>query len=117
MQPTPSNPNQSFWVALATSLLFVSHPIQTQAVTYIAQRFASLAALFYLLAVVLYLKWRLASSETRSRLLWYAGAWLATVLAMKTKEITFTLPFMLLLVEVVFFGPTRRRWIGLIPFF
>jgi len=36
---------------------------------------------------------------------------------MKTKEITFTLPFMLLLVEAIFFGSfTRKRWIALIPF-
>jgi len=119
MQPSPPDSNQSFLVASATALLFVAHPIQTQAVTYIVQRITSLATFFYLLAVVLYLKWRLAPSEARGRYLWYAGAWLATVLAMKTKEITFTLPFMLLLVEVVFLvAPTRRaRWIALIPFF
>src|SRR6266446_5798033 len=117
MQSSSFNPNRSFWIALATALLFVAHPIQTQAVTYIVQRLASLATLFYLLAVVLYLKWRLAPSEARSRSLWYAGAWLSTVLAMKTKEIAFTLPFMLLLVEAIFFGSfTRKRWIALIPF-
>jgi len=105
------------WVALVAALLFVSHPIQTQAVTYIVQRFASLAALFYLLTLVCYLKWRLASPEARSRYLWYTGALLSTVLAMKTKENSFTLPFMILLVETVFFRPlTRKGWVTLIPF-
>jgi len=105
------------WIALAAALLFVAHPIQTQAVTYIVQRFASLVTLFYLFTVVCYLKWRLASPETRSRFLWYWMALLFTVLAMKTKENSFTLPFMILLVEVVFFRSfTRRRWVALIPF-
>jgi hypothetical protein len=35
-------------VALFAASLFVLHPIQTQAVTYIVQRFASLATMFYL---------------------------------------------------------------------
>jgi protein O-mannosyl-transferase len=117
MQSSPLDPNRTFGIAIATALLFVVHPIQTEAVTYISQRFASLATLFYLLTVVLYLKWRLTSSESKGRHLWYAGAWVSTVLAMKTKEITFTLPFMLLLVEAVFFEPlTRKRWAALIPF-
>jgi len=113
-----SRPSPAHAIALSTALLFVAHPIQTQAVTYIVQRFASLAALFYLLTVLCYLKWRLSSPESKRRHLWYAAAFLATILGMKTKEITFTLPFMLLLVEFVFFGPpTRRQWLALIPFF
>jgi len=36
---------------------------------------------------------------------------------MKTKEISFTLPFMLLLIEAIFFGSSsRKRWMALIPF-
>ncbi|MBI3610530.1 MAG: hypothetical protein HY204_07510 [Nitrospirae bacterium] len=54
------------WIALATAFLFIVHPIQTQAVTYIVQRFASLAALFYLLAVVCYLKWRQSELTTQN---------------------------------------------------
>jgi tetratricopeptide (TPR) repeat protein len=110
-------------LALAGALLFAVHPIQTQAVTYIVQRLASLAALFYLLTVVAYLKWRLSSSATpHSRLptpyLWYALALLAAVLGMKTKENTFTLPFMLALLEwAVPRTADRKRWIALIPFF
>lgn len=104
-------------VALATALLFVAHPIQTQAVTYIVQRFASLAALFYLLTVVCYLKWRSATMESKDRYLWYVGALISTVLAMKTKEISFTLPFMILLIEAAFFwSSASKRWMALIPF-
>jgi protein O-mannosyl-transferase len=115
--PTTSSPTTSSWIALSTAALFLVHPIQTEAVTYIIQRLASLAALFYLLTVVCYLRWRV-SPAGRRRWLWYGAALITTVLAMKTKENTFTLPFMLLLVELVFFGlPSRRGWLGLLPFF
>ncbi|MBI3611208.1 MAG: tetratricopeptide repeat protein [Nitrospirae bacterium] len=113
------------WIPLATALLFIAHPLQTQAVTYIVQRFASLSALFYLLSVVCHLKWRLTPSQLENQNLklktfntpWYALALLSTVLAMKTKENSFTLPLMLFLIEAVFFQPmTARRWATLIPF-
>jgi len=115
--PASNISHQAPSIAFVAAFLFVAHPIQTQAVTYIVQRFASLVTLFYLFTVVCYLKWRLASSEARRQSLWYWGAVLFTVLAMKTKENSFTLPFMILLVEAVFFrSSTRRRWIALIPF-
>ena len=43
------------------ALLFVSHPIQTGTVTYIYQRFASLATFFYLFSIVLYIKGRFST--------------------------------------------------------
>ncbi len=49
------------WIALAAALIFVSHPIQTQAVTYIVQRMASLATLFYLAALLFYVYGRTAT--------------------------------------------------------
>ena len=57
-------------IPIACSLLFVSHPIQTQAVTYISQRFTSLATLFYLLSLLLYLRFR-TSSPGRKRSVYY----------------------------------------------
>ncbi|HUJ79957.1 MAG TPA: tetratricopeptide repeat protein [Nitrospiria bacterium] len=117
VQPAPFTPAQSHWLAFATALLFVAHPVQTEAVTYLYQRATSLTALFYLLAVVCYLRWRLASPEAKVRHLWYAGSLISTVLAMKTKEISFTLPILLLLMEAVFFGmPRLKQWLALTPF-
>jgi len=61
-------------VALLCGLLFVVHPVQTQAVTYVVQRLTSLATLFYLLAMVLYavgrLKARKVSDGGGGRLGW-----------------------------------------------
>ncbi|TAN45210.1 MAG: hypothetical protein EPN22_04240 [Nitrospirae bacterium] len=115
-------------IAFFAALLFVCHPIQTQAVTYIVQRFASLAALFYLLSVVLYVKWRLdrkcesgseksEDKESKSSWLWYAGALLSAVLAMKTKEISFTLPVAIAVYEFMFFEEkSKKRILFLVPF-
>jgi Flp pilus assembly protein TadD len=104
-------------VALFAALLFAAHPVQTQAVTYVTQRFASLATLFYLLAAALYTASRLADARARTVLL-YAGAIASSALAMATKEISFTLPFALALLETVLFrGPPGRRLLGLLPFF
>src|SRR6185503_15972049 len=59
-------------ISLAVALLFVCHPIQTQAVTYLTQRFTSLATFFYLLSVCLYLHTRLSVKEPGSRALYFS---------------------------------------------
>ncbi|MBL7205217.1 MAG: tetratricopeptide repeat protein [Desulfobacteraceae bacterium] len=46
-------------MSLVAALIFVAHPIQTQAVTYTVQRCASMAAMFYLASVFFYLKARI----------------------------------------------------------
>jgi tetratricopeptide (TPR) repeat protein len=46
-------------MALSVALIFVAHPVQTQAVTYTVQRYASMAAMFYFTSVLFYLKARL----------------------------------------------------------
>ncbi len=164
--------HDSRFIALFAALLFVAHPIQTQAVTYIVQRFTSLTALFYLLSVVLFVKGRLAmqqpstfgnqrpsfddnpSRSTRSLMekktedtlhpvaetgegtvsavrssrfrlrvsqsavssAWYLCSLVSAVLAMKTKEIAFTLPVVILLYEFFFFGSgLKKKVLILIP--
>ena len=102
--------------AFFTALFFVGHPLQIQAVTYITQRFASLATLFYLLSLTLYVQARLAEKAT-VRYLAYAGALLGALLAMKSKEIAFTLPVMIALFEVMFLnGSLAQRTLRLAPF-
>ncbi len=90
-------------MALFTALLFVSHPLATQSVTYIVQRLASLATLFYLLSLALYVKGRLgAGNKDKYGLFFYTGSIVCAVLGMLTKEIVFTLPFALVLYEFSF---------------
>jgi protein O-mannosyl-transferase len=119
------------FIAFFSALLFAVHPLNTQAVTYIVQRLTSLAAFFYLLSVVFYIKWRLMQKDADYsepdtgdkkgalhfiRLLLYSASVLSAVLAMKTKEMSFTLPFMIMLYEFFFFdGSIRKRLLHLTP--
>src|SRR5208337_4870979 len=72
-------------IAFFSALIFASHPLQTEAVTYVFQRFASLAAFFYLGSLTAYIKSRL-SEDKRRMLLYYSISFVSAVLAMKTKE-------------------------------
>ena len=87
-------------IALFAGLLFVSHPIQTEAVTYICQRAASMAALFYLASLCFYIKSRLLPNTKN---IYYTCSLIAAVLAIFTKENAVTLPLMILLYEFSFF--------------
>ena len=104
-------------VGFFIALLFLSHPIQTQAVTYIIQRFASLATLFYLSSVCFYIKGRLEVGESHRRIVYWAVSAMAAVLGMMTKQIVITLPLAILLIEFYFFkhAPLRRRLKYIIP--
>ncbi len=87
-------------VAFLTSLLFIAHPVQTQSVTYIVQRMTSMAAMFYLLSMVLYIKARLSSGGRQ--ILFYAGMAASGLLSMFSKENAFVLPLFIALYEICF---------------
>ncbi len=90
-------------MALFTALLFVSHPLATESVTYIVQRLSSLATLFYLLSLALYIKGRLgAGNKSTPIFFFYAGSLLCAVLGMLTKDFVFTLPITFVLYEFSF---------------
>jgi len=91
----------SYQISLFASLIFVSHPIQTQAVTYIVQRMASMAGMFYLLSMVLYIKGRLASGP--SRIFYFGGVGLSYLLGVFSKENVAILPLFIALYEFYFF--------------
>jgi tetratricopeptide (TPR) repeat protein len=103
-------------IALFSALLFVSHPVQTQAVTYIVQRLASLAAFFYLLSLLAYIKSRLHARKV-SRYAFCSMSFVSAAIAVKTKEISVTLPAMIILYELMFFrGKLKSRILYAAPF-
>jgi tetratricopeptide (TPR) repeat protein len=117
------------FIALFTALLFAVHPVQTQAVTYIVQRFTSLATMFSLLALIMYIQFRLSGlgpgaseRQFRSRALLkryaaYTGSLVSVVLAMKTKEFGLLVPAVIALYEFLFFeGGVKQRLRYLVPF-
>jgi len=97
-------------MALAVAMVFVSHPIQTQAVTYIVQRLTSMVSLFYLLSLVLYIKARIHYDQGDSRHIhFYVASIIAALFAMFTKEISVTLPICILACEYFFFSTSFKK--------
>jgi tetratricopeptide (TPR) repeat protein len=94
------------FVPFAVALLFVVHPVQTQAVTYIVQRYTSLATFLYILSALLFLRARLASNKSCIHLYpWFLGSTSLAVgiLAVGSKQIAITLPLMLISLELFLF--------------
>jgi tetratricopeptide (TPR) repeat protein len=82
---------------LCAALLFALHPVQTEAITYASGRSVSLAASFYLGALLVYLR--------------HGPAWASLglfALACGTRETALTLPAALLLCELA--TPLRAPW-------
>jgi len=123
-------------MSLLAALIFTVHPIQTQSVTYTIQRMNSMAAMFYILSLFLYVKGRLGQEQralffryngqpgradeqpsvkllynSRRHYLWFAGSVLAWMFALGSKEIAVTLPFFVLLYEWYFFQDLKKAWL------
>jgi len=106
---------QRLLFATGAALLFGLHPIQVQAVTYVVQRVAAMAAMFYLASVYLYVRGLLADSPQRQRLA-YAGAALMALAAFFSKENALSLPLALLLVRLLFFPRPRASQVAKLTF-
>lgn len=101
----------AFWAAL----LFAVHPLQTQSVTYIVQRCASLAGCLSLLSILCYfrsrsLRARGARFSSGGHLLTYAGGIVAGVLAMGSKESAFAVPLLIAAWEILVWSPRGAAW-------
>jgi Flp pilus assembly protein TadD len=96
-------------VALFGALIWVLNPLDVQSVTYIVQRLNSLAVLFFLLAFMAYLKARESSCRTRAAL-WLLAA-LSWLLSLGCKQITITLPLVVLLYEWFFYRDMEWAWL------
>jgi len=100
MKDAPVSGHKSV-IAFLTGLLFITHPLATQSVTYIVQRFTSLATLFYLLSLILFVKGRLQENN-KTVLFLFCASIVFGVCGMLTKEIVFTLPFAIILYDYCF---------------
>jgi tetratricopeptide (TPR) repeat protein len=123
-------------ISLLVALLFITHPLQTQSVTYTVQRMNSMAATFYLLSFLLYIKGRFVQRLSRIRLepqrgskiktksanskirnpilhhyLWFTASALAWMLALGSKQNSAILPLLILVYEWYFFQDLDMGWL------
>jgi len=133
--PTVSARDLATILALAVAVLWVVHPLQTEAVTYISQRAESLMGLFYLLTVYCFIRSQdsgARSQEKRSGFRplasslpvlrspelaergeggWLVASILACLLGALSKEVIVTAPVIALLYDRTFIaGSFREAW-------
>jgi tetratricopeptide (TPR) repeat protein len=101
----------SFALSLIVALVWMVHPLQTQAVTYIIQRCESLMGMFYLLTLYCTIR----SFDSEKKRVWYAAAVAACAAGMMSKQVMATAPLVVLLYDVMFSSKTvkeamRKRW-------
>ncbi len=94
--------------ALAVALIFALHPVQSEAVTYISGRSVSLAAFFYLAALLAYINGDGAEPGMR----WRVASFILFLCAVAARETALTLPAALLLYETL--APGRADWRAII---
>ena len=87
------------------ALLFGLHPLQAEATNYISSRSESLAAFWYLLALLLYLRWRARQRSNPGVI--YLASLAAFALALLSKATAVVFPFALLVWE--FLRDRRER--------
>lgn len=92
---------QAYSIALLATLLWAINPVHVTAVTYIVQRMASMAALFYIMAMYFYLKFR-TSLRTPTSIVFIILCVLCAFLALGTKENAVMLPVSILLYDIFF---------------
>jgi Flp pilus assembly protein TadD len=109
-------------LSIFSGLLFLIHPLNSQAVAYVAQRFTSMATMFYLGAIVAWLMTLMTNDKyipmTNNKrkpfenlslvqinhlsfIIWYSLAIISALLAFNSKEIAVTLPVVLLLLSIL----------------
>lgn len=115
--------------AFAAALFFALHPMQTQAVTYIVQRYTSLSAFFSLLCIWLFLQARLRMEETNQPcqskifdpvvILFMCTSLVCAVSAFLSKQTAAMLPGLIILLELILFKKSlfarKRAALTIIP--
>lgn len=84
-------------IAFLTAIIFAVHPIHTERVTGVTASFDLLGIVFYLLSFFLYLKFR-----ERNNIKYFYYSLLVFLLALLSSEEAISLPFVVLLYEIVF---------------
>jgi len=90
-----------FNLAFLSALFFAVHPIHTESITWIKNRSDPLALIFFILSFILFTKFRL-QDRLKSRIVFYSASLLCFILALFSKAMAITLPFILVLYVICF---------------
>jgi protein O-mannosyl-transferase len=99
-------------LSLFAALIFISHPIQTQAVTYIVQRMTSLSGMFYLISIYVYARGRyyhINNGKLSGVIGLYALSILFGMSALLSKQSAVTFPAAMILYEFFFIRDNEEK--------
>ncbi|PLX23794.1 MAG: hypothetical protein C0600_14190 [Ignavibacteria bacterium] len=99
------------FIALFVAAVFVAHPINVEAVSWISQRKTLLSAVFFFGSLLAYFRWRRDSKK-----LWYGLALLFSVLSVFSKTSTVILPVIFIGYEILIVREKPIKWIAFLPF-
>lgn len=104
-----------FAASFLAAALWLTNPVHTQSVTYVVQRMNSLAALFYLASMILYIQARKilqkASDRKATAAMYLFFSVVSGICSMGCKEIAVTLPLMIFLYEWFFISDLPRGFV------
>jgi hypothetical protein len=96
--------------SFAAAAIFLLHPVQVESAVWVSQRKNVLSMCFFLLSVLLYLKYK--DNSGNKRIPWYAGSIAAFLGALLTKSVVVILPLVLLVHDLSFLDRKNRgRWL------
>ena len=100
---------KSYFIALLSTALWAINPVQTQAVTYVVQRMASMAGLFCIMAMYFYLKGRTSPPKLLSGTHYFFCV-VCVILAIGSKENAVILPVVILIYDLFLLqGVTKKN--------
>jgi len=111
--------NNTDIIAFFAAMVWLVNPLHTQSVTYTVQRINSIAAMFFILSMLLYVLGRIRQNRyihINSRIrghagLYLSGAVVAWLMAIGSKQNAAVLPFFIFLYEWYFFQNLDREWL------
>ena len=92
------------WMPLFAALIFLAHPLQTEAVTYVNSLGDSLSVFFIFLGILFFLKYKFSGRpQFSSGYYWFSlGAY---VFALMSKETAVIMPALIFLIDFLFLNP------------
>jgi len=92
------------WLSFWPAFIFLIHPLQTEAVTYVSGRADSMAAVFVLLSLLTYVIYR---QQKNKKFIYFSIA--SFLISLLCKEQSIMLPALILIIEFFFFF-NKRQW-------
>ncbi len=100
--------SNAYPIAVFASLLWALNPVQTQAITYIVQRMASMAGMFFIMSMYFYVRGRTAADSPK-KLIFFLTCFVAGILAVGSKQNAAMLPISIWLLDLLLIQGVSRQ--------